>query len=297
MIEAIREHYANLLTSAANVALLVVGAQIGTPQGWMASLGVMGLLSFVAWGGNLRRSRLIKDTPTSRVASAAQGYVELAGLGKAFSGQQLVSKLSGTPCLWFKYRVERRSDDRWEKVEEGRSDDTFLLDDGSGECVIDPDGAEIISSHRRTWIQGDYRHTEWRLLPGDYLYAIGEFASIGGANTDLDLRKDVGDLLSEWKQDRHQLLARFDKDGNGEIDHREWEEARRQAVRQVEAEHREIRLRDSIAMLRKPRDGRLFLVSNLSEEVLTKKYFLWGWFHLIVFFAAALFFADFYVNS
>lgn len=297
MIEAIREHYANLLTSAANLALLVVGAQVGTPQGWMASLGVMGLLSFVAWGGNLRRSRLIKDTPTSRVASAAQGYVELVGLGKAFSGQQLVSKLSGTPCLWFKYRVERRSDDRWEKVEEGRSDDTFLLDDGSSECVIDPDGAEIISSHRRTWIQGDYRHTEWRLLPGDYLYAIGEFASIGGANTDLDLRKDVGDLLSEWKQDRHQLLARFDKDGNGEIDHREWEEARRQAVRQVEAEHREIRLRDSIAMLRKPRDGRLFLVSNLSEEVLTKKYFLWGWFHLIVFFAAALFFADFYVNS
>lgn len=297
MIEAIREHYANLLTSAANLALLVVGAQVGTPQGWMASLGVMGLLSFVAWGGNLRRSRLIKDTPTSRVASAAQGYVELAGLGKAFSGQQLVSKLSGTPCLWFKYRVERRSDDRWEKVEEGRSDDTFLLDDGSGECVIDPDGAEIISSHRRTWIQGDYRHTEWRLLPGDYLYAIGEFASIGGANTDLDLRKDVGDLLSEWKQDRHQLLARFDKDGNGEIDHREWEEARRQAVRLVEAEHREIRLRDSIAMLRKPRDGGLFLVSNLSEGVLTKKYFLWGWFHLIVFFAAALFFADLYVNS
>jgi hypothetical protein len=297
MIEAIREHYANLLTSAANLALLVVGAQIGTPQGWMASLGVMGLLSFVAWGGNLRRLRLIKDTPTSRVASAAQGYVELAGLGKAFSGQQLVSKLSGTPCLWFKYRVERRSDDRWEKVEEGRSDDTFLLDDGSGECVIDPDGAEIISSHRRTWIQGDYRHTEWRLLPGDYLYAIGEFASIGGANTDLDLRKDVGDLLSEWKQDRHQLLACFDKDCNGEIDHREWEEARRQAVRLVEAEHREIRLRDSIAMLRKPRDGRLFLVSNLSEEVLTKKYFLWGWFHLIVFFFAALFFADLYVNS
>ncbi|MGD9788220.1 MAG: hypothetical protein AB7U30_09745 [Sulfuricellaceae bacterium] len=297
MIKAIREHYANFLTSAANLALIVVGVQIGTPQGWMASLGVMGLLSFVAWGGNLRRSRLIKDTPTSRMASAAQGYVELVGVGKVFAGQQLVSKLSGTPCLWFKYRVERRSDDRWESVEEGRSDDTFLLDDGSGECVIDPDGAEVISSHRRTWIQGDYRHTEWRLLPGDYLYAIGEFVSIGGANTDLDLRKDVGDLLGEWKQDRERLLARFDTDDNGEIDPREWGEARRQATRQVETEHREIRLQDSIAMLRKPRDGRLFLVSNLSEEALTKKYFLWGWFHLIVFFGATLFFAYFYVKS
>jgi hypothetical protein len=297
MVEAVREHYANLLTSAANLALIAVGMQVGTPQGWIVSLGVMGMLSFIAWGGNLRRSRLLKDMPTSRVASAAQGYVELVGLGKLFTGQQLVSRLSGTHCLWFKYRVERRSDDRWNLVEEGRSDDTFLLDDGSGECAIDPDGAEIISNHRRTWVQGEYRHTEWRLMPGDFLYAIGEFVSIGGANTELDLRKDVGDLLSEWKQDRRQLLARYDKDNNGEIDSREWDEARREAVKQIEAEHREIRLRDSVAMLRKPQDGRLFLISNLSEEALTRKYYLWGWFHLLSFLCATVAFANFYVKT
>lgn len=288
MVEGLKEHYANLLTSAASLLLIGVGAHIGSREGWLVSLGLMALLSFVAWAGNLRRSRLIKDTPTSRVVSAAQGYVELVGLGKAFSGQQLARKSNGLPCLWYKYRVERKNGDNWELVEEERTDDTFLLDDGSGECVIDPDGAEIVTRHRNTWQQGEYRHTEWLLIPGDPLYAIGEFASIGGANTELDLRKDVGELLAEWKQDRAQLLARFDHDKNGEIDPHEWEQARREAVNQVQAEHREIRLRDAIPMLRQPQDGRLYLLSNLPEGALTRKYFLWGFFHLAVFFGAII---------
>lgn len=288
MIERLKEHYANLLTSAASLLLIGVGAHIGTREGWLFSLGLMALLSFVAWAGNLRRSRLIKDTPTSRVVSAAQGYVELIGQGKAFSGQQLVRRSNGLPCLWYKYRVERKNGDNWELVEEERTSDTFLLDDGSGECVIDPDGAEIVTRHRNTWQQGEYRHTEWLLIPGDPLYAIGEFASIGGANTELDLRKDVGELLAEWKQDRAQLLARFDQDKNGEIDPLEWEQARREAINQVQAEHGEIRLRDAIPMLRQPKDGRLYLLSNLPEEDLTRKYFLWGFFHLAVFFGAII---------
>jgi len=283
MLGQFKEHYANLLTSAAGLFLVGVGAHIGTPGGWRISLGLLALLSFAAWAGNLRRSRLIKDTPTSRVASAAQGYVELAGQGKVFTGQQLVARSTGRPCLWYRYRVERKNGDQWEMVEQGRSDDTFLLDDGSGECVIDPDGAEIYTRHRRSWQEGDYRHTEWLLVPGDPLYAIGDFASIGGAHAELDLRKDVGNLLAEWKQDKPRLLSRFDRDQNGEIDPHEWEEARKEALKQVQAEHLEIRLRDSIPVLRQPRDGRLYLIANLTEEELTRKYVLWGAFHLVVF--------------
>lgn len=286
MLDRLKEHYANLLTSAASLLLLGIGAQIGNPEVWQVCLALMALLSFVAWAGNLRRSRLIRDTPTSRVASAAQGYVELAGQGKTFSGQQLASRSTGLPCLWSKYKVERKNGDKWEVVEEGRSDDTFLLDDGSGQCVIDPEGAEIITRHHTTWTDGEYRNTEWLLIPGDTLYAIGDFVSIGGANTELDLRKDVGQLLAEWKQDQGRLLARFDKDGNGEIDPQEWEQVRREAVSQIQVEHREIRLQDAIPMLRKPKDGRLYLLANLSEEALTRKYFLWGFFHLAVFFSA-----------
>ncbi len=295
MLERFKEHYANLLTSAVSLVLLGVGAHVGTRGGWQASLGLMALLSFIAWAGNLRRSRLIKDTPTSRVASAAQGYVELVGQGKAFSGHQLASKSTGRPCLWYRYKVERKNGDQWEMVEEGRTDDTFLLDDGSGECVIDPDGAEIHTRHRNSWQQGEYRHTEWLLMPGDPLYAIGNFVSIGGAHAELDSHKDVGDLLAEWKRDKSWLLSRFDRDKNGEIDPHEWEEARKEAAKQIQAEHLEIRLRDSIPMLRQPKDGRLYLIANLSEEALTRKYFLWGIFHLAMFFGAVVALAYWFV--
>ena len=35
-----------------------------------------------------------------------------------------------------------------------------------------------------------------------------------------------------------------------------------------------------------PGDGRLFLLSNLPEENLARKYVLWGWFHLLTFVGA-----------
>ena len=40
-------------------------------------LSAVGMISCVAWIVNFRRSRAVADTPTSRVASAPQGYVEL----------------------------------------------------------------------------------------------------------------------------------------------------------------------------------------------------------------------------
>lgn len=59
------------------------------------------------------------------------------------------SALSGLPCLWYSYRVERRNGDRWEYVESGISHDTFGVSDGSGQLLVDPDGAEIITSRKQ----------------------------------------------------------------------------------------------------------------------------------------------------
>jgi hypothetical protein len=36
-------------------------------------------------------------------------------------------------------------------------------------------------------------------------------------------------------------------------------------------------------LMHKPKDGRLFLLSNLPEERLARKYVLWGGFHLLTF--------------
>lgn len=288
MLSELKHQYANLLTSGAQLVLVLVGFQIDSREGWMGVLALMSGISFFAWTATYRRFRAIGDTPTSRVASAAQGYVELVGKAVQHAGRTFISKLTTLPCLWYRYSIDRKTgDNKWEHVESGVSSDTFLLQDATGTCVIDPDEAEIITSHKQTWHQGDYRYTEWLLLPSDRLYALGEFATLGGAATPLDPGGDVAALLAEWKKDQPALARRFDLNQDGKIDLKEWELARRQARREVEKRQAETQASDtSVHVMRRPRDGRLYVLSNLDPEALARRYGLWCWFHLVIFFGA-----------
>lgn len=45
-------------------------------------------------------------------------------------------------------------------------------------------------------------------------------------------------MIREWKGDFHGLLARFDSDGNGELDEREWNRVRLAARLEAEDRHR-----------------------------------------------------------
>ena len=47
------------------------------------------------------RSRIIDDTPTSKIRSAHQGFVELEGVGRLMKGTPIVSRLSKKQCLWY----------------------------------------------------------------------------------------------------------------------------------------------------------------------------------------------------
>jgi len=256
----------------------------GSPQ-YSAMSGV----SFFAWIANYRRYRHIHDLPTSKVASAAQGYVELFGRSDLIPGEPLASKLTGLPCCWFRYYVERKgSDDKWHYEDSGASIHHFLLVDDTGQCVISPEGAEVISSRKQTWTEGDYRYTEWLLLPKGVLYAIGEFTTQGGAQAELDERADVSAVLTDWKRDPATLMGRFDLNRDGTLDLKEWELARLQARGEVQKRHVEIRTQDGVHILRKPADGRLFLLANELPEKLGRRFALWSWAHLVVFFGAGV---------
>lgn len=287
MLHDWRMHRLSLLTSLAHLAFLAIGAYSASPTGWLISFSLIAALSFVAWAANLRRCRLIGDIPTSRAASAAQGYVELQGRAEPHPGLPVVSKLTALPCIWYRYRVEREtSDKKWELVDSGESDSPFLLVDGSGGCAIDPDEAEVMTTRKATWTREGYRYTEQLLLSKDNLYALGEFATLGGACAQLDFKSDLNGLLSEWKRDQPRLLKRFDLNQDGELAAAEWERARIEARREVIDNHREARADSGFSVLRKPRDGKLFLLSNLRPEALTRKYRLWGAVHLTLFFTA-----------
>lgn len=277
----------NWLSGGIHFVILAIAAQFDSPAVWPYALAAMSLVSFAAWIGNYRRLRYISDTPTSRVASAAQGYVELIGRADHPPGTKLLSKLTQLPCNWYRYDIDKKgSDNKWSRVESGESDDPFLLKDETGLCVIDPEGAEIITTHKQTWRSGAYRYTEWLLLPQDQLYAIGEFATIGGANSDLDSATDISALLTEWKKNQPALLKRFDLNQDGTLNLREWEQARRQARREVEALHREIRMEDGTHVMRRPHDSRLFLISNLLPDRLCRRYHVWSWVHIAIFLGA-----------
>jgi len=288
MFEGLKQHYVNLLTSGGHLVLLFAGWQIGSREAWIAILGLVGVVSFFAWASNKRRSRLILDTPTSKITSAAQGYVELKGHAKQAHDTPLLSKLTLLPCVWYRYMIEEESSDKksYNTIEQGTSDDIILIDDGNGQCFIDPDYAEIITSHKQVWTKSGHRYTEYLLSPLDTLYAIGEFTTLGGANSDLDFKGDFNALLTEWKRNKTQLHERFDLNKDSQIDPREWELAVLAAKREVAKQHGEIRLKDGTHLLRKPKDGRLFLLSNLPEKNLARKYVLWGGFHLLTFMGA-----------
>lgn len=254
----------------------------------VAVLAAGGLL---AWLGALRRYRVIADTPTAVVRSAAQGYIELTGECRAIADAELLRYGRVPPCLWYLATIiehdrgfgRGRARTRFE-----RSEDTFLMDDGTGCCVVDPEHAEVQSAHRTSWREGDVHYKVSYLVPGDRLYAIGELRTLRAADGTLDRKADVSALLREWKRDRATLLRRYDTDRDGDIDLREWQRAVADAEREVDARHREMRLEPGIHVLRAPADGRPFILSNRDPDELRRRFKWWAWVHLATFIAASV---------
>lgn len=264
---------------------------LGTALALAASLACF-VMAFL-W---LRKARLIEDTPTSRIRSAAQGYVELEGLAHLLPGPDIVSPLTGTRCCWWRYRVQKRErqwidgrrQDRWRTIESATSDDLFMLADQTGDCVVDPAGAKVYPSLQRRWrghgrrplhvpektpwLQfGDYRYEEALIGAGDPVHALGWFRTQSGTPT-FDESADLTALLREWKRDQATLLERFDADGDGRIDLQEWEAARRAALEQVRRAHVEHAVDPDVHVLCRPRDRRPFVLSTLPQEQLARRY-------------------------
>jgi hypothetical protein len=289
MLVTLRREYAQLITSGGQLLLLLAGLHFHSRPAWVWCLGIMALISLPAWYSTLYRLRAISGTPTSRIASAAQGYVELIGRGEVH-GTPILSRYSLLPCLWCRYKLERRSnsgDDRgWHTEESGENSAPFLIDDGTGRCIVDPQGAEILTRHKDSWTKGDYRYTEWRLIDIDTIYALGEFKTVGGSNTTLTQDELVKQVLSEWKMDNDNLLKRFDLDNNGVLDMQEWMLARSAAKREAEKRMIEALAEPDTNFMLQPQDGRLFLISNFDQEKLALRYKLWSWANFFIFFGA-----------
>ncbi|HXH55430.1 MAG TPA: GIDE domain-containing protein [Gammaproteobacteria bacterium] len=159
----------------------------------------------------IKAARNIEDSPTSKIRSAAQGYVELKGTPQPLSSHSTIGKLTQKPCAWYRYKVEifqtvrtsTQTNAGWRLLDQGISHDSFLLDDGTGECVIQPPGAEIMPTQGISWrghtripsppstsflrwlfwdSWGSYRYTEYRLEFDAPIYASGMFFTLSSTD-------------------------------------------------------------------------------------------------------------------
>ncbi|MEJ6655147.1 MAG: GIDE domain-containing protein [Pseudomonas sp.] len=244
----------------------------------------------------LRRARWVEDTPTSKIRSAAQGLVELVGKVEGGGHAPLLSPLAGRPCLWYRFSVEelqrRGKNTEWRTVERGHSDRPFLLRDETGRCWVLPSEAEVHPRLRRRWegqrrwplgnkaqtgvlgalLGRRYRYTEEYLQEHDILYALGWFESRGGGRDAMDPQSVARQIISGWKADYPDLLARFDRNRDGQLDPVEWERVRTAAA--LEAQHQIRRAGESPtvhALAKPPHKGLPFLLSDHHEEELSRK--------------------------
>ena len=263
---------------------------------WCVFLGIAAGLSGYGIFHFIRRARLIEDTPTARVRSAAQGYLELIGRGKYLGDTPLSAPLTGTPCTWYSYKIERKvhsgKHTRWSTVESQVSVQPFLLVDDTGHCLINPAGAEVIPAENHIWYgnsrrpvsgpkntngwflmsSGGYRYTEQRLHADEFLYALGDFVTLNDHQGERNLDRQVSATLRTWKQKPEALLQHFDTDKNGELDLQEWERVREAARKQVLHDFLHNASTPSVHTLGKPRDGRPFILSVQSQRNMSRKF-------------------------
>jgi hypothetical protein len=268
----------------------------------LIALALTGLGAYSFWYGfrSWFKTRAIEDTPVARIRSAAHGYVEIAGAGDVPPKVTIKGPLTGLQCTWWEYKIEERGGGRqrnWRTVDSMRSETAFLLDDGTGKCLVDPRGAEVVPHVHTVWYGstewpeyripdadsvvgkffdallagGPYRYTERRLSVGERLCVLGEFRTSGGVGA-VDPEDAILQLLHEWKSDQAKLLERFDANRNGQIDADEWEQVRAAARAQVLARQHADELQPAVPVVTQPGDGRAFLLAASDRASLARRY-------------------------
>lgn len=205
------------------------------------------------WRNGMKLRSLSSSTATSKVASAAKGFVELSGIARALNSEVLRDPIAHKPCVWYHFETEERKrwgkNSDWRVINSATSARPFVLDDGTALCAIMTLQATIDRRQPQVIKESStLRHKIWRICAGDPLYALGHIERLAAgeldtslsaqagkprAQTSYDRAKRVnevaGELLRSWKTNPKALVARFDADGSGHVDGHEWEKAQADA--------------------------------------------------------------------
>lgn len=269
-------------------------SSLETERFWILLIGLAWASAFflIQFVYLVRKRRLMADTPTSKIRSASQGFVEITGRTKALDGP-LISPGKGLGCVWYRYSVEDLRDsehsqgmldafralsniggllksDRFVSVDE--SIYSFYVDDGTGLCSVDPSLGQVRSNRKDIWKKGRHRYIEERIAEGDEVYCLGEFKTIQGVSRQQAIEQTMRATLHQWKHSKSGL-KQFDANGDGIIDQMEWDSARAKALdlakREVSESYQSIEHHELV----KPFDSmQPYVISVFMEEDLAKRY-------------------------
>lgn len=252
-----------------------------------------GLLLFLIYYSyrTYSRYRFMDATATSKIRSAAQGHVEVKGLGELMPGDSIVSPFSGSRCIWYHCTIDRKrrhgKRTTWTNISDECSHHLFRIVDETGECIVDPDDAHVVPELDVTWYGGDidrsryppkttqllslgfgnYRFRERLIRPATEVYALGWFRTVYSDTPDELVSKQVEDLVRQWKIQPARYLRDFDFDANGKIQDDEWKAVRTAARSAVLAQMR--RQKREHHVISRPADrGQPFILSAQTEEEL-----------------------------
>lgn len=179
----------------------------------------------------LKSAWTLKETPPSKIRSAVQGVVELNGQAKPFADTFVLSKFASNPCVWYQYcldtwqtqQTEEGPRSFWNRIEIETSEQPFILDDGTDECIIMPQGANIIALNYNVWFgyQKDpamsmkasfgsnlmsklsnkiqYRYQEYYIKVNDPIYATGCFTTLMQDDTKVQENQNFIEYLQRKK--------------------------------------------------------------------------------------------------
>ena len=167
----------------------------------LLALGLGAWLALRAW----RTARLIAATPPTAISALTPGLQEVQG---AIHGSgSLTSPLTQRACVYWRFIIEQRRQNRWETLVDRKEAVPAWLDDGGGRLEIDPRSADVILSREEHAVggifgvpsaeltkvlevlgespanlQGPYvRYREELVAEGDRLHAVGTAVAVENA--------------------------------------------------------------------------------------------------------------------
>lgn len=276
------------------IPLLILAVQFALSMSGLAAFGrendffnfsheilliFVGIYIFFYGFSQIRKKRLIENTPTSKVRSVAMGLNEVVGFAK--EKYPLKSSLTSSQCVYYRFKVEREAKDskgrkHWQVIREGNSTLYFYIEDTTGKLLVDPLDAETMLVVDYQNIEGSasfaghrIRNTEWLIKPGDYMYILG---TVNKFKDNIQVhREKLVEKLRKLKEDKERLKA-FDTDGDGQISVEEWDKAREKMEQELlEEELKKPAEAEDDIVIGKGDSEKTFIISDRDEQDIARK--------------------------